>query len=118
MEAIYGPQGRVVAWLEANEIVRNLDGQVIGWLYEDAVYGLQGQHVGYFNDGNFRDHRGAAVAFVSGAKGGPTRPVRHARPTQPVRAVRPARAARSARQARAARVGVWSNLSFFQYLPR
>ncbi|GAA1683475.1 hypothetical protein GCM10010977_32960 [Citricoccus zhacaiensis] len=118
MDAIYGSQGDVVGWLEDEEIVRDLSGQVVGWLYGDAVYGLSGQHAGYFNNGNFRDDRGTVVAFVAGAQGGPAKPARHARPARPARAARPARPARSARRTRAARAFAWSDLSFAQYLRR
>lgn len=96
---MYGPRGDVVAWNEDNDAIRDLQGRVIGWIYDDAVFGVRGQHVGYFNDGLFRDDHGAVVAWIEGATGGPAKPARAARPAQQARAARPARAARSARTA-------------------
>jgi hypothetical protein len=68
MEAIYGPNGHVIAWFEGSDYVRDLNGSVIGWVYESAMHGLRGQHVGYFEDGLFRDNSGAVVAWIDGAR--------------------------------------------------
>ena len=117
MKPIYGPQGEVVAWNEDNDAIRDLQGRVIGWLYDDAVHGVRGHHVGYFNDGLFRDNRGAVVAWIAGATGGPTKPVRHVRPVQPVRHVRPVRAIRHVRHVRAVHALAWSKMSIVEWLP-
>ena len=117
MEPIYGPGGEVVAWNEHNDTIRDLKGRVVGWLYDDAVQGVGGHHVGYFNDGLFRDNRGAVVAWVASATGGPTKPVRHVRPVQPVRHVRPVRAVRHVRHVRAVRAIAWSEVSITAWLP-
>jgi len=116
MEPIYGSSGQVVAWLDDRDAIRDLRGAVVGWLYDDAVHGLSGQHRGYFNDGLFRDNRGAVVAWITGAGGGPAKPARAARPAQPARQARPARAARSARCARAARSASWSQSTISEFL--
>lgn len=115
MEAIYGPRGDVAAWWNVDHFVA-LSGATIGWLRGDAVFALNGAHAGYFTDGLFRDNRGDAVAFVSGATGGPTKPVRHVRPVQPVRHVRPVRPVFHMKNVRAVRSLSWSRLSFTQYL--
>jgi len=116
MEPIYGATGRVVAWLDDNrEVTRDLQGNVNAWLREDCVYSLRGQHVGHFVDGNFRDARGAVVAFIAGASGGPVKPARAARPARPTRGARPARPVRGARMARPARSSSWSTLAFDDY---
>ncbi|WP_375334751.1 4-fold beta flower protein [Curtobacterium sp. MCBD17_013] len=83
LNAIYGPNGAVVAWLETDSI-RSPRGAVIGRLSDDAVYNLRGGHVGYFNNRMFRDNSGHIVAFMEGATGGPVKPVRQVRPVQPV----------------------------------
>ncbi|WP_299039803.1 4-fold beta flower protein [uncultured Pseudokineococcus sp.] len=117
MDPIYGPNGHVAAWLERPDCVRSLDGAVIGWLHGDAVHGLGGQHVGYFNDGLFRDQRGDVVAWVTGARGGPVKPVKQAAPIRPIRQVRPVRAIRQIRQVRAVKSLHWSSQSIEAYLP-
>lgn len=116
MEAIYGPRGDVVAWLELPDCMRDLNGTVLGWLYDDAVHSTNGSHVGYFNDGLFRDNSGRVVSWVDGASGGPVKPVKHVRPVQPVKHVRPVRAVRSVRNVRAVRSLSWSPLSMRDYL--
>jgi hypothetical protein len=115
MDAIYGPRGNVVAWFNVDHFVA-LGGATVGWLYDDAVHSLRGNHVGYFTDGLFRDHAGRVVAFVDGATGGPVRPVRHVRPVQPVRHVRPVRPVRGVRQVRGVWSASWSSHSFDDYL--
>lgn len=107
----------IVGWMEPDDgILRDLGGRVIGWQCDDATYGLTGRHVGYFNDGLFRDNRGEVVAFIQGARGGPAKPARHARPARPAKAARPARPARAARAARAARSSTWSVFTLEQHL--
>ncbi|WP_303708427.1 MULTISPECIES: 4-fold beta flower protein [Microbacterium] len=116
MEPIYDSRGSVVAWFEDPDCVRDLDGAVIGWLYDDAVHATNGRHVGYFNDGLFRDNDGDVVAWVDGASGGPIKPIREIRPVQPIRHISPIRPIREVRNVRAVRSLGWSRLSMKQYL--
>lgn len=116
MDAIYGPSGAVVGWLFEGERLYSLRGEPLGWLLEDAVYSLRdGSHRGFYNDGLFRDHSGAVVAFTEGASGGPAKPARQARPARPARHAWPARPARSARRPRAAKTPSWSRAGFESY---
>jgi hypothetical protein len=118
MTPIYGAQGDVVGWLDTPDCIRDLNGATIGWLYEDAVHGVRGQHVGYFNDGAFRDHSGEVVAWVDGATGTPLKPIQHIRPVQPVKHVNPVRAVREVKHVRAVRSISWSASSILEYLPK
>ena len=117
MEPVYGRHGQVVAWLEDNrELIRDLGGRVNAWVHDDCVYSLRGAHVGHFVDGNFRDTGGAVVAYISGAAGGPIKPVKAVTPVRPVRGVRPVRPVRSVRMVRPMRSSGWSQLTFDAYV--
>lgn len=115
MEPIYGQSGQVVGWLSEDRLVA-LNGRTVGRLYDDAVHREDGSHIGYFNEGVFRDNRGDTVAFIDGASGGPMKPMKHVRPVQPVQHVQPVRAVRHVRNVRAVRSLSWSPNSFDQYL--
>ena len=70
MTPIYDRSGRVCAWLE-NTMIRDLGGRVSAFVSGAELVGSTGRHLGRFQDGNIRDHRGAVVAWVKGATGGP-----------------------------------------------
>lgn len=116
MEPIYDRQGRVVGWLDDEKRVRDLRGKVIGVTRDDAVHGRRGQHVGYFNDGHFRDHRGKVVAWMRGATGGPTKPTPMTPPIRPIPQIPPIPAIPAIRRIRAVPTLSWSTLGLIDYL--
>jgi len=73
MNPIFDREGQVVAWRN-DENIYHLDGSHAAVINKENVYGPGGQHLGIFLEGFFRDHSGDAVAFLSGAFGGPILP--------------------------------------------
>ncbi|WP_372490581.1 4-fold beta flower protein [Microbacterium sufflavum] len=74
METLWDRNGRVVGWIDDDRL-RSLDGRVIGWLVSDElVYSLRGQHVGWFEEGQFWDLKGHVVTFAQNATSGPSKP--------------------------------------------
>ena len=96
MEPTYDPRGKVIAWLNGENIYY-LDGKHAAVLNGENLYGRRGQHLGVFLSGFFRGHRGGAVAFMQGANGGPLLPLASLPPLPPLPALAPLPAVPQAR---------------------
>ena len=83
MNPIYDREGQVVGW-KNDENIYDLDGSHAAVRNKENVYGPSGQHLGLLLEGFFRDHRGDAVAFLSGAIGGPILPTTSLPPIPPM----------------------------------
>jgi hypothetical protein len=71
MLAIYNPEGKVVGWRN-KKFIYNDDRKLIAHIAGNGVFAGFNGHIGYFKDGYFVDKNGYPVAFIDGAKGGPT----------------------------------------------
>jgi hypothetical protein len=91
MEPIYDRRGQVVAWLEEEDIYHR-NGAHAAVVNGENVYGHNGQHLGVFENGLLRDHSGGAVAFITGAEGGPILPIPSISPIPPIPSIPPIRA--------------------------
>lgn len=111
IDPLYGPDGHVVAWLD-DETIYLLHGRALAFLRRENVVSYSGRHLGVFHDGWLRDHGGYAIAFVSGAGPGPTKPVRSVAPVRPVRYVRPVHPVAPVPPVPAVRQLAWSRRSF------
>jgi hypothetical protein len=66
-EPIWNRQGRVVGWLDGDNI-RDREGGAKAFIYgENVIAYRNGGHRGWFVSGVFRDRRGRVVAFISSA---------------------------------------------------
>ena len=83
MNPIYDREGQVVGW-KNDENIYDLDGSHAAVRIKENVYGPSGEHLGLLLEGFFRDHRGDAVAFLSGAIGGPILPSPSLPPDPPI----------------------------------
>ena len=88
MNPIYDREGQVVGW-KNDENIYDLDGSHAAVRIKENVYGPSGEHLGLLLEGFFRDHRGDAVAFLSGAIGGPILPNPSIPPAPPMPAIPP-----------------------------
>jgi hypothetical protein len=89
MEPIYDRHGRVRAWIRDAKIY-SLRGQVMAFVQTGRnVVSARGRHLGVFDDGNVRDHRGAVVGWLRGSSGGPLKPTPSVPPVPPVPSVPP-----------------------------
>ncbi len=62
-------------------------GEPVAYLYEDHVYGFNGRHIGWFQDGIIWDYEAVAVGFTAEAQGGshtgdPIKPPRLPKPSK------------------------------------
>jgi hypothetical protein len=91
MQPIYDRSGNPVAWLNAGHVY-GLDGSHAAFVRGWNVHGNAGEHLGVLRDGFFRDPQGDCVAFLAGARRGPSQPTRAATPRtpQPMPAAAPA----------------------------
>jgi hypothetical protein len=85
---IHDRSGGVCAWLD-DTTIRDLGGRVTAFVSDAELVGGRGHHLGRFQDGNIRDHRGAVVGWVKGATGGPTKPIPGIPPLAPILAIPP-----------------------------
>ena len=112
----YNCHGEPIAYNEDNETVYLFTGEPIAYFYENAVYGFNGKHLGWFEDGWIRDIHGQCAFFTENASGsGPAKPAKYSKPAKCARYARPAKCARHAKYAKAARSCSWSNLSGKQF---
>ena len=74
MNYIYNRQGKVIAWLNKDDI-HHLGGSQATVLDDEIVYGHSEQHLGLFIYELFRDHFGGIIAFIKCAQGGPNLPI-------------------------------------------
>jgi hypothetical protein len=73
LEAIYDREGRAVAW-RRRDAIHDAEGRLRAFIHDHAVFTYAGEYLGRYEDGFYRDARGAAVAFEDGATGGPLPP--------------------------------------------
>jgi hypothetical protein len=85
---IYDKSGRVCGWL-SNEKIYDLRGHATAFISRSGAFNLRGRHLGTFDSGNFRDHRGAVVSWIKGATGGPLKPVPSIPPIPPIASIGP-----------------------------
>ena len=83
MKSIHDREGQVVGWLY-DEHIYHLDGSHAAVRNKENIFGHSGEHLGLLLEGYFRDHRGDAVAFLPGAIGGPILPAPAEPPDPPI----------------------------------
>ena len=87
MEPVRDHTGAVRAWQHGDDIYSTA-GEHLAKVVRGHVYATTGRHLGVLDRGFIRDHRGGAVAWFKGARGGPVKPVPTVAPLRPIRAVR------------------------------
>lgn len=74
-KAIYNKTGVHVGWIYFDEFIYNINAtQYVATIQKDLTFSLNGEFVGFFEDGYFRDRNCYAVTFIEGAKKGPILP--------------------------------------------
>lgn len=90
MEPLYNSAGHVCAWIKGDTI-RDRDGTVVAFVRGEHIFTTRGRTIGRLHQGDIRDKRGNIVAWLNGATGGPSRPVRSVTPVKPIAGVTPVR---------------------------
>lgn len=109
----YDSHGKPIAYLyDDGEHIYLFNGKPVAYLYGDAVYGYNGHHLGWFENGWIRDIHGQCVFFTENATGsGPVKPVKQVKPAKGARYAKPAKCAKYAKYAKAAKSLSWSEHS-------
>lgn len=111
----YDQTGRPVAYCGDGEHIYLYSGRPVVYIREGSIYAYAGTHLGWFEDGWVRDHRGDAAFFTEGASGGPMKPMRQLRPLKGLKGMRPMKGMRQTRPARPSRSRQWSRLSLSDF---
>ncbi|AFY72339.1 hypothetical protein Syn7502_00171 [Synechococcus sp. PCC 7502] len=88
MEPIFDRNGRTLGWLR-DEVILDTNNRNRAFIRDESVYTYQGQYLGRFNKGFFRDRHGNSVAFIQGASGGPITPIPEIPPIPPIPPISP-----------------------------
>lgn len=109
----YDSHGKAVAYLDNDgKHIFLYSGKPVAYLHDDAVYGFNGRHLGWFQNGWIRDLRGYCVFFTEDATGsGPAKPAKNARPAKSAKYAKPAKNAKYAKHAKTVNSVSWSTLS-------
>lgn len=97
------------------DCLRNEYGEVIAWIYYDSAYSLNGNHVGWFENGILYDSNNDVLGFIQNRTGYlPSIPAMGGTPGMPGFSGRPGRPGLSGIPGRAG-YGGWSNLNLNTY---
>lgn len=109
----YNCFGAATAYIEENDLTIYLfSGEPVAYIYNDTVYGFNGVHLGWIENGWIRDLSGCCVFFSETASGsGPVKPVKQVCPIKSVKQIMPIKSIRQIRHVKAVNQLSWSQLS-------
>lgn len=109
---LYDRSGMPTAYTEDLDNIFLFSGQPVAYLFKNMIYGFNGKHLGWFENGWIRDLRGACVFFSEYAHGiGPTKPIKRNLPIKRVKLIKPIRTVRHVPRLPAIMSLLWSPLS-------
>lgn len=112
----YDCHGQPTAYTENGIDIYLFTGEPVAYLDRDAVYGFNGKHLGWFDNGWMRDLNGGCVFFTENATGsGPVKPVKYVCPVKHVKHIKPVKGVKEVRHVRAVNRLGWSRLSGRQF---
>ena len=89
--ALYNYQGEAVAYIdtESDLTIYLWGGEPVAYLDGHSIYGFNGMHLGWFEDGIVWDHNGNVVGFVEGAVNVTTQiqPIKGVQNISPIRSI-------------------------------
>lgn len=115
MNPVYGPDGKVTAWL-FSDVLYSLNGTPVAYLSGENVLNFSGAHCGVLKNLFFRDHHGDVVGFLKGASGGPKLPVPLPPPPAPMKGLAPMRPPAPMSPVQAMATYNWSRLAWQQFV--
>ena len=115
MRPIFDKDGKTVSWL-SKDVIYDLRGETIAFIKDKEVFNYVGKYIGIFENGFFRDKSGHAVAFLTGAYGGPSLPSPEIPPVPPVPATHPIPSSPPAMSEDATVKSMWSRIQWNEFL--
>lgn len=111
----YDQHGRPVAYSEDSLHIYLFTGEPVAYLDGNAVYGFNGKHFGWFENGWIRDLNGFCVFYTEDAAGGPVKPIKCICPIKSVKQIQPIKCIQEIQRIRAVDSLGWSKLSGAQF---
>lgn len=108
----YNCDGQPIAYTEDDIHIFLFTGEPVAYIYGNAVYGYNGRHYGWFEQGWIRDLHGACVFFTENATGsGPIKPMKQMRPMKYMKYMKPMKCMKEMKRMKAMNQLSWSALS-------
>lgn len=114
----YNSRGNAIAYLDDDgETIYLFSGEPVAYLPGDnTIYGFNGKHFGWFEDGWIRDLDGCCVFFTEGATGsGPMKPMKHIKPMKHMQRMKPIKHMRHMKKMKHMNTLSWSRLSGIEF---
>jgi hypothetical protein len=72
---LFDSEGEAVAYIDTSDeaTIYLWSGKPVAYLHGKSIYGFNGKHLGWFDQGVVLDHKGNGVGFIRGAANKPTR---------------------------------------------
>ncbi|MGL4874001.1 MAG: 4-fold beta flower protein [Clostridium sp.] len=109
----YNQRGRAICYTEDNEHIFLFSGEPVAYINGNSVYGFNGEHLGWFENGWILDHVCYYKYFSEIATGGPVKPVKHVKPVKCVKRVRPVKCVKRVRPVKCVKHLRWSSEIFW-----
>ena len=112
----YDKNGNATAYTEDNIHIYLFNGKAVVYFQCNKVYGFNGSHLGWFENGWIRDLKGKCVMFSSKASGGPIKPIKNKAPRKNIKEDMPIKKNRKQVKIKNIYHLAWSHLSGIDFL--
>ncbi|MBD5458707.1 MAG: hypothetical protein HDR27_09085 [Lachnospiraceae bacterium] len=108
----YDSRGNPIAYTQDGEYIYLSNGNPAAYISGNKVYGLNGHHLGWFENGWIRDKRGYCVFYADNVHSvRAVKPAKHVLPVKSVRHVLPVKSVKQVSLSNEVNNSSWSNLS-------
>jgi len=112
----YDEDGSALAYTEDFVHLYLFNGKPVVYFYNEKVYGFNGSHLGWFENGWIRDLKGKCVLFNLEASGGPIKPIKKFVPNKEIKMTVPIKKIKSQIKIKNIYHASWSNFSGKDFL--
>lgn len=113
---LYDQNGKPIAYTENEKDIYLFQGKPVAYINDNKVFGFNGLHLGWFENGWIRDINGQCVLFTSKAQGGPRKPARKIKPIKKVKKIKPIKKIQKTSKTKSTFSSSWSNLNGEEFL--
>lgn len=115
---LYDKKGKPIAYIENEEDIYTFTGKPVAYINDNKIFGFNGSHLGWFENGWIRDLNGECVLFSSTAQGGPIKPIEQISPIKSIQKIKPIKAIKEIPKIKSIFSSSWSNLSGEEFLSK
>lgn len=113
---LYDKKGKPIAYIENNEDIYLFTGEPVAYIYNNEIFGFNGFHIGWFENGWMRDLDGRYVLYTRNAYGGPIKPVVKVAPIKKIKKIKPIKKIKKLSKIKKTSLFSWSNLEGKEFL--